>query len=787
MNVITPRVKKLYGKLLDAKPSISVERARIYTEAVRDAGAMPTLMQRAVGLARVLEKKGVSIREDELIVGSLTEKDRGAIVTPEFGWKWISDELDLFSTRESDTMQISEDGKKELRDLFKFWEQKSVEERVNALLDERTKKAIQRGLTTLGGHSTSIGNIAPDYPMLLKEGLDGIRDKVLRKLQAVSIQGPEDIERVEFYKAALVALNAAIQLADRYRTHALALAERETSSHRKMELERIAQICGNVPRLPAKTFYEALQSLWFIHLVFHIESSPHAILLGRIDQYLYPFYEKDLREHVLTRDEAKELLECFWIKVTELIKIRDEFYSKAFSGFPLFQVAMIGGVDANGDDVTNDLSYLILEVAEEVRTTQPSISFRLHQKTPDELLRRASKVLSAGLGIPSFVNDAVIIPKMLRRGATIREARNYVTNCIEPEIPGMTDSRAHSGYVNFGKVMELVFNNGVDPCSGENIGIETGDLRSLNSFEDFKQAVLKQIRFAIDLIEESYNVCELVHLQLVPEVFLSLFIHDCIDRGKTRQAGGARYNHSTIFGAGLATLVDSLMAVKKVVYEDRTVSLEKFRDILNHDFNGEERFRQMLLNRCPKFGNNQEDTDQIAREVAAFFCDEIQSRKCLRGGTYLAELHSVTMHAIFGSLCGATPDGRKKGYALSDGVSPVQGADKAGPTAVIKSLAKLDHMNVLNGTLFNQKFSPHILRNEMDQEKFLSLIKTYFVLGGHHIQFNIVDGETLKKAQSHPDEFRSLIVRVAGYSAFFGELTKEVQDEIIRRTEHQMI
>ena len=787
ISMVTPRVKRLYNKLLDAKPSISVERARIYTEAIQEAGGMPTLMQRAVGLARVLEKKEVSIKEDELIVGSLTEKDRGAIVTPEFGWQWISSELDLFSTRESDRMEIADDEKKELRNLFKFWEQKSVEERVNSLLSGRAKKAIKPGLTTLGGHSTSIGNIAPNYPMLLKEGLDGIREKVLNKLQEIRIQGPEDIERIEFYKAALVTVNAAVQLADRYRLHALTLAKKEASSRRRIELEKIAQICENVPRLPAKNFHEAIQSLWFIHLIFHIESSPHAILLGRMDQYLYPFYEKDLRENNLTRDDAKELLECLWIKVTELIKIRDQFYSKAFSGFPLFQVAMVGGVDANGDDVTNDLSYLILDVVEEVRTTQPSISLRLHQKTPDELLRKASKVLSAGLGMPAFVNDAVIIPKMLRRGATIKEARNYVTNCIEPEIPGMTDSRAHSGYVNFGKVMELVFNNGVDPCSEDNIGIETGDLRSLKSFEDFKQAVLKQMRFGIDLIEESYNVCELVHLQLAPEIFLSLFINDCIDRGKTRQAGGARYNHSTIFGTGLATLVDSLTAVKKVVYDDQTISLEKFRDILNHDFDGEERFRQMLLNRCPKFGNNQDDVDQIAREVTAFFCDDIQSRKCLRGGTYLAELHSVTMHAIFGNLCGATPDGRKKGVALSDGVSPVQGADKAGPTAVIKSLAKLDHMNVLNGTLFNQKFSPHILRNEVDQEKFLSLIKTYFGLGGHHIQFNIVDGETLKKAQQHPDEFRSLIVRVAGYSAFFGELTREVQDEIIRRTEHQMI
>lgn len=783
----TPRIKKLYESLLSAKPHISIERARIYTEAIGEAGGMSTIMQRAIGLSRVLEKKEIGIKDDELIVGSLSEKERGPIVTPEFGWQWILDELDSFSARESDRMDISDGEKNELRKIFKFWEQKSVEEKVNSLLSDRAKKAIEKGFTTLGGHSTSIGNIAPNYPRLLNEGLDGIKSRIVKKLDERRIRGPEDIEEIEFYRAAIIAIDGAIGLAERYSNLAFRLAEEERSPKRRTELERIAEICRKVPRLPATNFYEAIQSLWFIHLIFHIESSPHAILLGRIDQYLYPFYERDRKENLLTREEAKELLECFWIKVTELIKIRDGFYSKAFSGFPLFQVAMVGGVDQNGDDVTNEVSYLILDVIGDVRTTQPSISLRYHQKSPDEFLRKACTVLKSGLGIPAFVNDAVIIPKMLRRGATLGEARNYVTNCIEPEVPGMTDSRAHSGYVNFGKCIELVFHNGYDPVSGEKIGIETGGIDSFKSFQDFFQAVLQNIKLAVDLIEESYTISELIHLHLVPEIFLSLFIDDCIDRGKTRQAGGARYNHSTIFGTGLATLVDSLAAVKRVVYEDRAIPLETFRNILYNDFEEEERFRQMLLNKCPKFGNGQDEVDLMAREMVAFFCDEVQSRRSLRGGTYLAELHSVTMHVIFGKMCGATPDGRKKGYPLSDGVSPVQGADKMGPTAVIKSVAKLDHLNVLNGTLLNQKFSSNILRNDVDIDKFLCLIKTYFALGGHHIQFNIVDGDTLKRAQIHPDEFRSLIVRVAGYSAFFGELTKDVQDEIIRRTEHQTI
>jgi len=782
----TKRIIKLYKNLLNSKPSISVERARIYTEAMQEAGGMSTIMQRAIGLSRVLEKKEIRINDHELIVGNLTEKGRGAIVTPEFGWRWMLKELDLFSTRNADRLQISEKEKAELREIFQFWQGKSVEEVVDSNLNVAMKKAMVAGLTTLGGHATSIGNITPDYATLLKEGMTGVRNRVLTEMRQIGFDYIEDVEKMEFYQAALITIDAAVKFAGRFSDLALKLAHNGASPQGKQELKKIAAICHNVPCYPAQTFHEALQSLWFTHLIINIESSPHGLLLGRIDQYLFPFYQKDLETGRMTRTQARELLACFWIKVTELIKIRDQFYSESFSGFPLFQVAMIGGVDENGNDATNDLSYLILEVIEEVRTTQPSISLRYHSKTPDRFLKEACRVVKAGLGIPAFVNDNIIIPKMLIRGASIKEARNYVTNCIEPEIPGMTDSRAHSGYVNFGKCIELALNNGVDPVSGEKIGLETGELKSFKVFNDFYRAVLKQIKLAIELIEKAYNMCESIHAQIVPEVFLSIFVSDCIARGKTRQSGGARYNHSTIFGTGPGTLVDSLAAVKKLVYDDKSIDLETFKAIIDKNFKGEARFRQMLLNKCPKFGNDVEEVDGLARKLVSYFCEEVQSRKSLRNGTYLAELHSVAMHVIFGKMCGATPDGRKKGKVLSDGISPVQGADRLGPTATIKSVAKIDHLNVLNGTLFNQKLNPQCLKTQADLEKFASLIKTYFTLGGHHIQFNVVDAETLKKAQQDPENFKSLIVRVAGYSAFFNELTRDVQDEIIQRTEQYL-
>ena len=777
------RVKKLYKRLVESTPEISIERAELYTEGVKAAAGKSIYLQRASGFARVLEQMSLVFNPYELIVGSMTEKERGAVVIPEYGWKWIEKELDFFSTRKADPLKISEAEKQSLKDIFHFWEGKSVEESVDQKLSSEMKNAMEAGLTTLGGHATSIGNITPDYEMVLKEGFEGIKSKVEKQLQGLSFNSFEDGEKAQFYEAAIVALDAAVRFADRLSKQAADMAENEENPIRKNELADIARICSQVPNHPPKTFYEALHALWITHLIISMETNPHGLLFGRLDQYLWPFYKKDMKEGRITKERAKELLCCFWIKVTELIKIRDNFYSEAFSGFPLFQVAMIGGVDENGHDVTNDLSYLILDVVETVKTTQPSISLRCHQRTPAKLLISACKTVKTGLGIPAFVNDDTIIPKMILRGASLKEARTYVTNCIEPDIPGMTDSRSHSGYVNFGKCMELTLNNGVDPATGRQIGPKTGPVTDFKTFEGLYQAVFQQIRYAIELIEKAYNMCETVHAQLAPEVFLSLFIHDCIKRGKPRQSGGARYNHSTIFGTGAATLVDSLLAIEHLVYNEKSISLEAFAGILQNNFQGEERFRMQLLNRCPKFGNDIEEADLLAHRVISDFCEEIQNRKGMRDGTYIAEIHSVAMHTIFGKLCGATPDGRKKGQVLSDGISPVQGADRKGPTATISSVEKLDHLNVLNGTLFNQKLSPQCLKTENDFSRMASLIKTYFAGGGHHIQFNIVDTETLLAAQANPEQYKSLVVRVAGYSAFFNELTKEVQDEIIQRTE----
>lgn len=782
----TGRIERLYNRLIHSTPAISAERANLYTKGVLSAAAQPVMLQRAYGFSRVLEEMTVIINPDEVIVGNMTEKDRGAIVTPEFGWQWMAKELDFFATRKADALAISETDKASLREVFLEWEGKSVEEVVDQRLGDNMKTAMAAGLTTLGGHATSIGNITPDYAMVLQEGLSGIKARIEQQRRAISWGAIEDGDKAVFYDAALVVLDAAMAFAGRFAALAREMAGKETDNLRKEELLQIATICDRVPCHPAGSFHEALQSLWMTHLMISLESNPHGLLLGRLDRYLWPYYRDDLEAGRITPDQAKMLLSCLWIKVTELIKIRDQFYSEAFSGFPLFQVAMVGGVDESGKDTTNDLSYLTLDVIESVKTTQPSISLRVHEKTPAPLLEKACRVAArAGLGIPAFVNDGVIIPKMILRGAALPEARNYVTNCIEPEIPGMTDSRAHSGYVNFGKCMELALNNGKDPVTGSQVGPTTGDIKNFETFDDVWQAVLKQIKNAIDLIESAYNMCETVHAQQVPEVFLSLFVHDCIQKGKPRQCGGARYNHSTIFGTGVATLVDSLLAIEHLVYHEKQMSLPQLKAFLDDDFAGEERLRQFLLNRCPKYGNDLESADGLASGLIGYFCDEIQKRPSLRNGTYIAEIHSVAMHTIFGKLCGATPNGRKAHQVLSDGISPSQGADHKGPTATIRSVARIDHLKVLNGTLFNQKFNPQCLRSDVDFEKMAALIRSFFAAGGHHIQFNVVDAETLLAAQRQPEAYKSLIVRVAGYSAFFNELTREVQDEIIQRTEQR--
>ena len=740
-------------------------------------------MQRACALEHILARMTLHIEKDELFLGYPSPSPRGPVVCPEFGANWISDELDLFATREADPIAVTDRNKDALRDCLSFWQDISVDGVLRDLIPAAARKSVEHGVITVGGIGTAIGNIAPDYPKLLGKGLNGIVAEIDEQIAGFHIEAIDDIRKLEFWKAARVACRAVIAFAGRYASSARALAEAQTDAAWKNELLLMADILDRVPAKPAETFREAIQALWLVYVVLHIESDPHAILLGRFDQYMLPFYRRDIDRGRITKRGAQDLLTCLWIKCTSMIKLRDEKSSRAFAGFPLFQNVTIGGVTATGADATNELSFLMLDAVEEAGTSQPSVGLRHHGGTPRALLVRAAEVIRRGIGYPAIMNDAAIIPKHLIRGATLAEARDYCTNCVETDVPGRTDSRAHSGYVNFPKCLLLALNDGKDLETGEQLGPQTGSLATFVTFGQLLSAYHRQVSAAVEAIVAAYDIVDAVHAVAAPEPFLSSLLDDCISTGTTRQLGGARYNFSGIFGVGLSCAADGLAALKTLVLDGGRIDGGDLLEGLQTNFAGQELTRQMLLKKAPKFGNDDDAVDQLAREIASAFAQAVTGFPCRRGGFYIPELHSVATHVLFGEMTGATPDGRRAGEPFGDGMSPMAGRDRSGPTAAVRSVTKIDHVEMLQGLLYNQKFHPSCLDTPEALQNFVDYIGVFCELGGHHIQFNVVSSESLRQAQAAPENFRDLLVRVAGYSAYFNELNRRTQDEIINRTE----
>ena len=707
------------------------------------------------------------------------------MVCPEFGANWIDRELDVFAGRQADSIAVTEKNKKALRECLEFWKDKSVDGVMGELMPERAKKAIAHGMITVGGSGTALGNISINNVKLLEKGLNGVIAEIDARIAGFSVNDIHDISKLQFWKAARISCEAVITYAARYAAEARRLAEDEGDSEWKRELETMADILDRVPANPARTFREALQSLWLVYVVLHIESDPHAILLGRFDQYMYPYYKKDIEEGRTSDKEVVELMACLWIKCTSMIKLRDEASSKAFAGFPLFQNITAGGQTSRGDDATNELSFLMLDAVATAKTSQPSVGLRYHNRIDKDIMIKAAEVIRLGLGYPAIMNDNVIVPKHLIRGATLEEARDYCTNCVETDVPGMTDSRAHSGYVNFPKCLLLAMNDGKDPESGIQIGPKTGTPESFTRFEELFEAYKAQMTFFVGTIAEAYDIVDAVHAAIVPEPFMSSLLDDCIATGKTRQEGGARYNFSGIFGVGLSVAADSLAAIKKFVFEEHSIGIPELLDNLVNNFEGRDDLRVTLLKKAPKYGNNDDYVDDLARECADAYVKAVTSHRCVRGGMYIPEMHSVATHVLFGEMTGATPDGRKAEETFADGVSPVGGRERKGPTEAMQSITKIDHMEVLQGLLYNQKFHPSVLDSPEALRKFVDYMEIYCFLGGHHVQFNIVSREILLEAQKNPAEFKDLVVRVAGYSAYFTELNERTQNEIISRTEYQ--
>lgn len=779
------RIAGMKKRMITDRPTeLLPERALLVTEAYKEYAAEPVVMKRAYALRKILENMTLFIDEGELFVGHPSPKPRSPIACPELGARWILADLDNFATRPADAIGVTDENKEIIRSCLMEWQNCSLDAVVSGLVSDEAKAAIADGMITVGAQGTAHGNIAVNNKKLLEKGLRGIIDEIDEKINNFV---PKDIEgtgKLTFWKAAKISCEAVIAFAHRYSDYAADLASKTEDEKRKEELLEISRILKKVPEHPAETFREALQSVWLIYAVTQIEADPHAMLLGRFDQYMYPYYKKDIENGTLTEEQTVELLSMIWIKCTAIIKLMDSVTTRTFAGFPLFQNITLAGQGARGEDVCNELTIHVMEAASIARVPQPSLSFRYHNKVNQDALLKACETIKEGLGYPAIMNDNCIIPKHIIRGATLEEARGYCMNCVESDIEGACDSRSNGGYVNFPKCLLLTLNDGADIKTGKQIGPKTGKLEEFKSFEDFMAAYEKQIAHFVKLIVDSYDLIDGAHAVHAPEPFTSAMLDNCIEKGISRQAGGVKYNFSGIFGVGLASVSDAIASVRSLCFDNKSVSPADLIEALKNNFEGADEIKR-LCEKAPKFGNDDDYVDLIARDAAHIFCKEVVQYPCMRGGIYIPELHSVSTHVYFGEITDATPDGRPAGIAFSDGASPVGGRDVNGPTSAVRSMSKIDHMEVLQGVLYNQKFSPSVLNSHEATALLRDYIRTWCDLGGHHIQFNIVSSEDLKEAQANPDEYRDLIVRVAGYSAYFAELNANTQNEIIARTEYE--
>ena len=780
----TPRVEAIRERFISLTPEICVERAQYITESYKETEDQPIHLRRAKALEKILGQMTIFIQPDEIIVGNQCTKPRAAPVFPEFSCKWLEDELDRLEKRTGDVFLISESKKAILRELFPYWNGKTTNELATALMPQAAREAQKYGVFTVGNYYfNGVGHISVDYAKVLDKGLDGVIAEAWSELAGLDITNPEHMAKITFLNAVIITNQAVIAFAKRFSDLAAEMAAKEADPARKAELLEIARVCATVPASPAQTFAEALQSFWFIQLVLQIESNGHSISPMRFDQYLFPYL---LRDKDLGMEKAQELLDLLFIKFNEINKVRDEGSTKAFGGYPMFQNLIVGGVDREGEDATNPLSYMCLQATANTRLYQPSISIRVHSETPRALYEKAAEVTRLGLGMPAYYNDRFIIPGLLSRGLTREDARDYgIIGCVEPQVGGKTEGWHDAAFFNIAKVLELTLNNGVDPLSGERLGPETGDLTTFAAYDDLMAAYRKQMAYSVKLLVISDNAVDVAHGQRAPLPFLSSLVDDCIAKGKSLQEGGAHYNFTGPQGVGVANVADSLAALRKLVYEDKAVSLATLKAALASDFAGVEgeSLRQMLVNRAPKYGNDEPYADEIAHEGALIYCKEVEKYTNPRGGRFQPGLYPVSANVPLGAVVGATPDGRKAGTPLADGVSPVSGMDHSGPTASVKSVTKLDHVIASNGTLLNMKFHPSALKDGQGISNLIAVTETLFNGGGTHIQYNVISKDTLTDAQTHPDNYRGLVVRVAGYSAFFTSLDRSIQDDIISRTE----
>lgn len=786
----TARIQKLRDQYVNAKVEVCLDRAMIYTKVYKTTEAEPMVLRRAKAFKAYCKSKPIRIENGELLVASAGDRPRVAVICPEIHASWFDTELTTVSTRPQDPYYLDDETKAVWEtDISPNWKAKTVFDYWFAQVPSETKKlsydtgvidCLLRSENGPGFQTPGLQEIA------FKKGFNGIKKDAKKKIRQLDPADPENYDKLNFLKAVAVSCEGMSVLGKRHARLAKSLADKEKNRRRKKELEKIAEVCTQVPSHPPTNFYEAIQMVWFVMMSIQIEATADSVAVGRFDQFMYPYYKKDIVENTLNKDSVLELIENLWLKFYGNIWPLSEAGAFYYSGYHPFCALTIGGVTPEGKDATNDLSYLCIQATKNLNVTQPSLGTRVHKQTPQKFLIKNAELVRKGLGFPAFHNDEPAIKMLLKKGVKMDEARNWNTlGCVEPSLAGKLHQWTASGNYNFASAVEFALFNGKHVISGKQLGLKTGDRGSFKTFDDFKAAVEKQLAYIIKQHAIATTFIERIHKDYLPCPLLSCLTLDCVDNGKSLMQGGARYNVGPgNLGIGLTDCANSLAAIKKLVFEDKSVTWDELLNNLKNDFATNGRVRKMLLD-APKWGNDDDYVDDFGREITDFMVKEHHKYKTLTGKYLMPALLPVSSNVPMGKVVWALPSGRKAYAPLADGISPNHGTDKLGPTAVLKSVSKLNHEDVDGGTLLNMKFDPKTLEGKDGLIRFAAFLRTFVDLGVYHVQFNVVDKATLITAQKHPEDHRSLMVRVAGYSAYFVELCSEIQNDIIGRTEHQ--
>lgn len=791
------RVKVLKESSICVEQEVCVQRARYLTEAYKEHPAEPLIKRRAYALKNVLEKINLFIEDGQLLVGNHAASLRAASIFPEYCVNWIFDEIDTLDKRPGDRFIVKKEVREELLSIASWWKGKTLEDRCQATLPESTKKAYEMAVLSANGNMTSgDGHIMLDFDKLLAVGAQGIINEAKEKIDALDLSTPSSNSKRLFYESVIISYEGVIHYAHRYADLAVSLANKEADTKRKAELLTIAENCRHVPQYPAKTFYEGIQSVWFAHLISQIESNGHSMSFGRLDQYLYPFYKKDLEEKILSQEKAEELLACLWVKAFGVVKIRPWNHTRFSGGNPTYQNLTLGGITPQGNDAVNDLTMICLDSIGLTRLTQPNVSARFNEKNPTEYLRKCVDIIKLGFGMPAMHGDHMMIPSLINRGVSPEDANNYaIVGCIEPIVPGKFGYRsAGMSFTNFAKVLEITLNGGIDEKTGFSLLPQEKSFEDMVSMEELMEAYDRQMAYVVKTRVSGEHCIDYAIEDVVPDAYCSGLVQDCLKRGKNAKEGGSVYDMVTGPETGITNVANSLAAIKKLVFEEKRITPSELMVQMKNNFAGPdgENIRRMLENRAPKFGNDDDYVDNISSEVYLHFMKEQEKYPTARidrgpiGCLSYPCTATISGNVPSGLPVGASADGRKAGEPLSEGCSPYHGTDQLGPTAVLKSITKMPNYLITGGNLLNIRLVPTVLATDAGITKVMNLIQTFFALKGWHVQFNVVSTEILLDAKEHPENYKDLVVRVAGYSALFNDLEEKTQDDIIARTEHDI-